>query len=250
MTTFARLLARILAACALVVAITTSPALAQDAGYSGTLGPLNDSGASGDITVSVEGTTVTVTATVNNVVDLVHAQHLHGEFDFENSCPGPDLDEDGDGVISTAEGVPNYGTVKLSLTTDGGTDSSYALAVESFPVGSGGSYTYTRSFEVDQETADGIGDLLFVVHGFDKDGSGEYDGDAVSSLSDDLPLEATMPIACAQLVATGATPAGAVAAGAGGSAQSTTSAAPFAFAFAAIVIGGSAFALTRGRRLR
>lgn len=247
---FTRVLARLVATMALVIVATAAPASAQDAEYSGTLAPLNDSGASGDITISVDGTSLTVTATVSNVSDFVHAQHLHGEFGFDNSCPGPDLDADGDGVVSTVEGVPGYGTVKVSLTSEGGTDESYALAVESFPSGSGGSFTYSRTFDVDQETADGIGDLQYVVHGFDADGSGEYDGDAVSSLSEDLPLEATMPIACAELVASGATPDGGVAAGGGGtSTSSSSSTMPLALA-AVVLLAASVVVLNRQRALR
>ncbi len=248
-----RLAARALATSTLLLAAAGGPALAQDDDqeYTGTLAPMNDSGASGDITVSVSGTTLDVTANVSGVADLVHAQHLHGEIGVAGSCPsGTELDEDGDGVINTVEGVPNYGTVKASLTTAGDTSDAYALAIESFPVAEGGSYSYTRSFEVSEEIAGGVGDLLFVVHGADVDGSGEYDGDALSALSDDLPLEATMPIACARLVLAESTPTGGVAAGAGGSAGDTTGGVAVAAMLGAVVIGGAALTTNRRRAIR
>lgn len=253
MRSFTRPFGRLLIAAGLMLAVAGAPAAAQDDGgeYTGTLAPMNDSGASGDITITVDGTTATVTANVSGVADAVHAQHLHGEFGVTGSCPsGSDLDADGDGVVNTVEGVPDYGTVKVSLTTDGDTSDAYALQIDSFPVGSGGSYTYSRTFELTEEAAAGIGDLFFVVHGFDADGSGEYDGDAVSPLSDDLPLEATMPIGCATLVQSASTPTGSVAAGAGGSSTSSSSSTlPLAMA-AAVLVGGSAVVFNRQRALR
>ncbi len=252
MRSFTRPLGRILAAAGLFLALTGAPAAAQDEeSYSGTLAPMNDSGASGDISISLNGTTADITINVSGVSDFVHAQHLHGEFGVTGSCPsGTDLDADGDGIVNTVEGVPNYGTVKVSLTTDGDTSEAYALQIDSFPVGSGGSYTYTRSFELTEETAAGLGDLFFVVHGFDADGSGEYDGDARSPLSDDLPLEATMPIGCATLVQAASTPAGGVAAGGGGtSTSSTSSTVPFALG-AAVILGGTVLVVNRQRSLR
>lgn len=253
MTNSTRLTVRTLAAGALVLAIAANPASAQDDGeeYTGTLAPMNDSGASGDITVSVDGTTLEVTANVSGVADLVHAQHLHGEIGVAGSCPsGTELDGDGDGLINTAEGVPNYGTVKASLTTSGETSEAYALAVEAFPVAEGGSYSYTRSFEVSEEIAGGVGDLLFVVHGADLDGSGEYDGDALSALSDDLPLEATIPIGCARLVAAASTPTGGVATGAGGAASGGLGDGSVAAMVGAAVLGGAALATNRRRATR
>lgn len=253
MRNVSRSLARSLAAGVVVLAIAGGPAAAQDDGdeYTGTLAPLNDSGASGDITISVDGTTVSVTVNVNGVADLVHAQHLHGEFGVDGSCPsGTELDTDGDGILNTVEGVPNYGAVKVSLTTDGDTSDAYALQIDSFPVGDGGSYTYTRTFETSEEAANGMGDLLFVVHGADLDDSGAYDGDAKSALSDDLPLEATMPIGCAKLVVSASAPAGAVAAGGGGAATSSDSTALVATAVLATALAGSVVLVNRRRAIR
>ncbi len=41
-----------------------------------------------------------------------------------------------------------------------------------------------------------LGDLEVVIHGIDLDDSGAYDGAARSSLTDSLPLEATIPVLC------------------------------------------------------
>ena len=43
-------------------------------------------------------------------------------------------DGDRDGFISVAEGVPFYGSIAQSLTTDGDTSPSSALALDRYPV--------------------------------------------------------------------------------------------------------------------
>ena len=105
-----------------------------------------------------------------------------------------------DGILSTVEGAPAYGGVKVSLTKEPGkTGSKAALDVPNFPKGEG--YTYTRTIEVSDQLAHQIanGDGVVVVHGIDANGSGKFDGDAKSELNPELPLEATAPAACGEL---------------------------------------------------
>ena len=242
---------RCLAAGAALTLAAAAPAAAQDTeDFTGTFGQLNDSGLSGEVSVSLTGTTAEVSVSVAGVVDLVHAQHIHGEYGSVNECPTDDLDGNDDGLISTVEGVPSYGTVKASLVTDGPTDESYALAITVFPVASGGGYEYNRTIEVPQELADNMENMIIVVHGIDIDGSGEYDGEALSSLSEDLPLEATIPAGCATLVAAGVTPAGSVAAGAGGTATAEPGAGLPASSGLLLVAGAGAVAATMVVRRR
>ncbi len=241
---------RCLAAGAALTLVAAAPVAAQDTEeFTGTFGQLNDSGLSGEISVSLTGTSAEVSLNVAGVVDLVHAQHFHGEYGADNVCPTIDLDVDGDGLISTVEGVPSYGAVKASLVTEGPTDESYALAVEAFPVASGGVYEYSRTIEVPQELADNMESMIVVVHGIDLDGSGEYDGEALSSLSADLPLEATIPAGCATLVAAGMTPVGSVAAGAGGTTPGEPSGATSS-GLVLIAAGAGVVALAAGVRRR
>ena len=240
---------RCLAAGAALAVFAVSPAAAQDPEeFTGTFSQLNDSGLSGEVDVSLSGTTAEVTVSVDGVVDLVHAQHFHGEYGYDNVCPTADNDTDGDGLVNTVEGASSYGTVKVSLVTEGPTDESYALAIEAFPVASGGSYEYTRSIEVPQEFADNLENMIVVVHGIDIDDSGEYDGDAPSSLDESLPLEATIPAGCATLVSSGVAPAGPVAAGAGGTANSDSAPVSSLLWLAAAASGGLAVITTRARR--
>jgi hypothetical protein len=52
------------------------------------------------------------------------------------SCarPAATADTDGDGFISTIEGLPAYGEIQISLTTEGDVSTASGLALERFPV--------------------------------------------------------------------------------------------------------------------
>ncbi len=217
---------RFLIGSAAVAAISvgvTAPASAQDLQADGIY--TNQGNGTTTALVSIDGDQMTVRIEANGLSpSLVHAQHIHGEVGVQASCPGIDADADGDGIVSTVEGAGQYGTVKVSLTTEGDTSPDSALAIDRYPVAEAdGTYVYERTFTVDPEVAANVSLWTVVVHGVDLDESGEYDGDARSSLTDELPLEATMPATCGALVTAQvtATPTGGVAAGAGGTAQGT-----------------------------
>lgn len=131
--------------------------------------------------------------------DAPHAQHLHGAVGSVAECPTPANDTDGDGFVSVVEGVPSYGSIQASLTTEGDASPASGLAVERYPVSADGTYSYMRVFDIPQDVADNLGNLAVVLHGADLDGSGAYDGEKRSSLTDDLPFEATVPAACGEL---------------------------------------------------
>ncbi len=176
--------------------ITATSFIASATGMS-----LNDSGAWFDADVYLDGNEVTVSINAYGVAPgLPHAQHLHipiGPPAMTAVCPTIDDDDNSDGIVDTVEGIPSYGSVQVSLTTTGDTTPASALAVDRFPVGGDdGEYTYTRTFTVSDEVAENIVNAAVVLHGVDFDGSGAYDGDAVSSLDPGLPLEATVPAAC------------------------------------------------------
>lgn len=133
---------------------------------------------------------------------LVHAQHLHGIG--MSTCPSRDL-AGPDGFISTLDGVPAYGGVQASLTTSGGTGAADALAVQRFPAANeAATYSYSRTFTVPAGVASDLTAHHIVIHGIDLNGNGLYDfGAGPSSLTDSLPLEATIPAACGEIEAVG-----------------------------------------------
>lgn len=163
---------------------------------------LNDSGVTGTATVELTGDrSVTVTIETSGYTgENPHAQHFH--IGGNNECPGEDEAGD-DELITTAEGAPAYGEVRVSLTTDGDVSADSALAVERFPTpDADGTITYERTFDLPEGvTADDISQAVVVQHGLASLGGDEaaYDGEQESSLDPSLPLEATIPAACGPL---------------------------------------------------
>ncbi len=196
------------AAAALLTATVAlaAPAGAQDTppgALTGDLAPLNDSGATGTVEMELVDNMLTVRIESTGLTPgAPHAQHIHGTMGEVSLCPEPAADEDGDGLITTAEGVPSYGSVLVALTTEGDTGPDSGLAVDRFPVaGDDGTVSYERTFEIDEAVSAELFNFAVVQHGIDLDDSGTYDGDAVSSLDPSLPLEATIPANCGTLVA-------------------------------------------------
>lgn len=196
------------AALALAVA---APALAHDTNDAGQqtqhgrsyqvdLRQLNDSGARGTAQLTLDGRQLTVKIEAQGLVPgQPHAQHIHGSTTgHEFTCPDASADKNGDGIVSTAEGLPAYGDINISLTTKGDTTKASGLAVDRMPVADkNGNLSYSRTIAVSQAVADNITRLHVVQHGIDPNGNGVYDfGKGKSELDPKLPQEATAPATC------------------------------------------------------
>ena len=198
-------------------------ALAADGNATAKLSPipLNGVNASGTASVKVTGNTISVTMAANGLLaDQPHAAHIHFGADARHECPIAGDDTNKDGHLNTTEGGPAYGPVVVSLTTTGDTSPASVLAVERFNTAPGGKLTYQRGdITVKPEVAAAVvaGQAVVVIHGVDYNGNGKYDGDTKSDLNPALPTEATDPAICGVLAAA---PAGGMATGAGGAAQS------------------------------
>lgn len=183
--------------------------------YQANLSSLNGSGTTGTATVKVTGDQATVTVnTTGASPNLPHAQHIH--IGGNGTCPTMSADSNHDGVLSTAEGQPAYGMVKVSLTSSGDVSANSALAVSRFPTASkDGTVSYSRTFTLPKGvTASDVAHGVIVQHGVSEIGGDKtkYDGSAKSSLDPSLPLEATAPNSCGVLTAM---PNGAPATGSG-----------------------------------
>ena len=182
-----------------------SVAFAQQSGqtYTAALNTLNNSGASGTATVTVNGDQATVNIQSSGLLaGAPHAQHIH--VGGQNVCPPPSADTDGDGLISTPEGAPFYGGVQVSLTTTGDISPDSGFAVDRFPVAdASGDVNYSRTFTLpDGVTAADLAGGSIVQHGVDLNGSGAYDAAAGQSPAmPELPFETTIPAVCGELVA-------------------------------------------------
>jgi len=198
-------------------------ALAADGNTTATLRPvpLNGAKASGTAMVEVKGTTISVTmAATGLLADQPHAAHIHFGADARHECPIAGDDANKDGHLNTTDGAPAYGPVVVSLTKSGDTSPTSVLAVDRFDTAPAGKLAYQRgSITVKPDVAAAIsaGQAVVVIHGVDYNGNGKYDGATKSDLDPTLPTEATDPALCGVL---SAAPAGGMATGAGGAAQS------------------------------
>lgn len=168
------------------------------------LTPLNHSGVSGTAWTKMRGTRIDAHLDAHGLVaDSPHAVHIHYGEQARHECPTFADDANMDGMLSTLEGVPQYGPVAVSLTTSGDTSPASALAIARFGTAPGGVLSYHRSgIKADKALVDALrkGEGVLVVHGVDYNGNGMYDGAAgMSDLDPSLPREATDPAACGVL---------------------------------------------------
>ena len=130
------------------------------------LEPVNNSGIAGTARLARTGDELLAWVAIGGPIDgQEHMQHLHlPKGGGAGSCPTPELDEDGDGLVSLEEGVPAYGDPAVSL--------------EPFPVPKDILHHFMARLRVDSELP--LDRAVLVVHGMDVDGT--YDE--------------TIPVAC------------------------------------------------------
>ncbi|QIK74405.1 hypothetical protein [Nocardioides piscis] len=168
------------------------------------LNPLNNSGVMGKSVVESKGRRLHVTVKAHNLApNLPHAQHIHFGATARNECPSVADDTNGDVRLTTVEGVPAYGPVRASLTTNGDTSAKSVLAVDRYPTAENGHVRYERTIKTGKNVARAIrqGKGVVVIHGVDYNNNGTYDFDSAgkSELDKSLPAEATDPAVCGVL---------------------------------------------------
>ncbi|GAA2542703.1 hypothetical protein GCM10010435_08140 [Winogradskya consettensis] len=224
-----RTLLAVPAAMALLFAVPT--AAHADESVHVQLDPLNNSGASGTATLTAtdRGDLKISIRSQGLVPNSPHAQHLHGStggMDFH--CPDMSADTDGNGYVSTEEGMPVYGDIFVSLTTKGDTSKASGLAVDRMPLSDAkGNLAYNRTIpaaDLPDGTIAHLKDLHIVEHGIDANNNAKYDMDGLgeSTLAKSagltgIPEEATDPATCGMVsgAAAGSVPVGGVATGDG-----------------------------------
>ena len=207
-----------------LLAVPGVAAAGSGSSYQAQLGALNGSGASGTFMLQLDGTHATITEHVSGLAATFngqpypHVQHIH--IGAQGVCPGMSADTSGDGVISTTEGGPSYGSIGTTLSTSGDTSPAAGTTLTVAP--SGASFDYSRSFELDSATIDSIkaGKAVVVVHGLDPATLPAAAQNEPSDLVPSLPLAATSPALCGTVTASQMSnmPSGSADTGGGGTA--------------------------------
>ena len=223
----------------------------------------NDSGATGTATLTATdaGDLKISIRTSGMTPNSPHAQHIHGAvtgMDFH--CPDKSADKDNDGFVNTEEGLPAYGDIFISLTTEGDTTKASGLAVDRMPTADAqGDLRYERTIpggDLPNGTLKNLKDLHIVQHGIDVNDNDKYDleglGESTFAKSlgaEGIPEEATNPATCGMVAgaAAGSVPVGGVATG-DGSARNDASMPMYAVGGLALI--GAFGAFVARRRLR
>jgi hypothetical protein len=211
-TTAAAVGAALLTTVGLTASLTGNTAAAEDATSplaSGTqtharLVQLNNSGVRGTADVTVDGRHLDMSLDAFRALKkMPHAMHIHFGAQARHECPTVRDDHNHDHRLSTAEGQPAYGPVRVSMTKRGDTSPDSTLAVNRFPTAPHGQIHYDRETRTTSRVAEAIanGKAVVVIHGLDYNGNGKYDfaGAGRSELDPTLPAEATDPVACGVL---------------------------------------------------
>lgn len=203
------------------LAMATAPAGAATTSYQATLAPLNNSGASGTLMLTLDGDQATITEQATGLAATFsdapypHVQHIH--VNGAGTCPATTADANGDGVISTTEGAAAYGGIGTTLSTSGPTTPAAGTTLNIAP--SGATIDYSRTITLDATTVAAIqaDKAVIVVHGLDPSTLSTQAQGEKSDLVPSLPLAATSPALCGVLaVSQTAAANGGVATGAGG----------------------------------
>lgn len=217
----------------------------------------NQSGSSSTAQLSIDGDSFTIKIQGKGFTpNSPHAQHFHGSFsdDKKFTCPTPAADKDGDGQVNTEEGLPAYGDVILSLTTEGDTSPKSGLAIDRMPTADAkGNLSYTRTIELPAGAGAKLKNLHVVQHGLDANGNDKYDTEALGESSfakslgvNGIPEEATNPATCGTVTgaSTGEMPSGGVDTG-DGTTGGIESGGMFGLAGAAFAAAGGALLYRR-----
>lgn len=182
---------------------------------------VNDSGASGTVTLTATGNggLKVVIRSEGLVPGVFHAQHLHGtDHGGHFTCPTlKENDADGDGVLTNEEGMGEYGLIFFPLTTSGGASATPkdALDPKRMPVADAeGRLSYERTFPAEM-IPDGLlehlSSLHVVQHGIDANDNGKYDLEALGESTfaknqgkAGVPEEVTNPASCGVVQGAGA----------------------------------------------
>ncbi|MBO2459928.1 hypothetical protein [Actinomadura violacea] len=204
----------------------TGSGAAREVTYQAQLRPLNHQTGSGRLTLRLRGSTATITERYSGLAarfggkPYPHLQHIHGGA--RGMCPPMSADKNGDGVVSTAEGMPFYGPIQTTLSVTGDVTPRGGTNLAIAPKGP--SLRYERTITLSPAAVASLhkGIAVVVVHGDDPRLLGRKARTEKSELVPSLPLAVTSPALCGVLKAM---PAGGAATGTGSTAATGRAAA-------------------------
>lgn len=165
---------------------------------------LTDSAISGQAIITVVGDELTITLVAKGLPAGMRLAHIHGFTQAKGStCPSPDADVNGDGIVDLIETEPAAGVTLIPFNAD---PAGAMILSDTYPVASADgllSYHATVSLkalsavmEKDHGITDlNLGDRVIFIHGV---AEGQSLPSSVESLPD-VPAEVTVPIACGEL---------------------------------------------------
>jgi len=143
--------------------------------YVAEMGQLNSSGVFAEVELTItNGNQLKVEIEASGLEPgKPHPQHVHGKDNpvANATCPGPEADTNGDGVVSVGEGLPSYGPIILPLVP-------FNL------VDAGGNLNYEATFTINPGALQPLHKRAIVLHGMTVNGA----------------YVPSLPIACGQIV--------------------------------------------------
>lgn len=203
---------RILLYATCVSVLSTAAAAQEDtSGATGTFQPLNPAGEgiSGTVSITPDGEMLTIGLEAEGLPPGMHLAHVHGFAEAEPAdatCPDATADANGDGWVDLIETEERAGVTMIPFTDD---PASLAIQSESYPVADDDgrmSYDLTvdtaalrDAVQAEFGTPLALTQRVVFIHGVPE---GIELPDSMQSL-EGVPASVTVPIACAQLDATG-----------------------------------------------
>lgn len=193
-----------------VEGIEAEAPVAEPAGqtFTARLSPVNagllGSTPSGEARLEVRGDSLRIMVDVQGLPPrMTHLQHFHGFEDGTAArCPGPEADQNGDGVVDVTETAAAAGTTMVPFHGD---PQNMEIDAETYPEADGqGSYSYRKTVPLDglqsafEEKFGGrldLGQRVVFIHGVPEDA--ELPETAGTKAG--LPARVTLPIACGEL---------------------------------------------------
>jgi|GEM_PF-808373 len=171
--------------------------------------PLNgQTSASGTLKLVLTGTKATITEHVSGLAatftgkPFPHVQHIHGLA--KGVCP-TSATKNTTGVITTGDAAPTYGGILTTLSVTPGGTKATPTGVNITIAPKGASFTYSRTITLNATTMKAIQEhnAVIVVHGLTPSTAPKAATTLKSTVpgTTKLPLAATAPALCGQLVA-------------------------------------------------